>query len=966
MDRLSRPAFLSLILASFLVSVAGAQQVGGIRGTVYDREFEVPLPDVQVTVTETGQTTTTDDEGLFVIGEIVPGTYTVVFSKALFTRQFIADVVVTAGRMTELSATLPPEFYVAEEVIVQDLELGGTELGQLQMRWEAPSALSSISAEVMSQAGASTAADAVRLAAGATVEDGKYAVVRGLPDRYVNSQLNGVRLPTADVDKRAVQLDQFPAALVESIQISKTFTPDQQGDASGGAVNVILKGIPDDTVVTGKISAEYNSQVGTRDDFLTYDGGGTNFLGIDDSRDIPADGVFSDAIGTSRGDAPMIYSGSFTLGGRQELDNGIRVGALASVYYKHDATFYEDGIDDTYDTTLVDGRYTFVPYVREEFTDLYDVTRGVEEVKWGALAAVGAETDNHSLSLLYMRTQVTQDQATLLEDTRGNAYFADEDDVAALFHRSQTLEYTEREQQTVQFNGRHTIGVPEFGVGSLLAFLDPELDWTLSHSSAGLNSPDKRLFASQWQDERVYAGGAVVIPPTYSSYDPSGTGFGNAQRIWKNITEVSDQFFANGKLPFTQWSGEEGYLKLGFFNDSVGREYVEDTYTYDGESQYQADWSEFWSDVYLDSNPTIIESKQDVDYTGSQNIKAWYYMLDLPLNSQVKFIGGARHESTDLEITNHPESPNAQYLPPGGTGWTRFGPEADVSYSQDDILPSIGFEFTPIEQVKVRASYTETVARQTFKELSPVLQAEYLGADIFVGNPELRMSALKNYDLRVDYEPYRGGLLSASWFHKDISEPIEYVQAFQAALLYTTPINYPEGWLEGYEFELRHDMGQTWDWLSGFTLGANATLINSQVTLPKDEADAFAAIGVPVTHRDMTNAPAYLYNLNLSYESPEYGTRVGVFYTVRGDTLVEGGVAMGQSYVADVYEKAYGTLNVGVMHPLTDKSKLSFQLKNLTNPAIERVYRSDYIDGEAVKTSYHRGVDAVLSLEHDF
>jgi outer membrane receptor protein involved in Fe transport len=246
------------------------------------------------------------------------------------------------------------------------------------------------------------------------------------------------------------------------------------------------------------------------------------------------------------------------------------------------------------------------------------------------------------------------------------------------------------------------------------------------------------------------------------------------------------------------------------------------------------------------------------------------------------------------------------------------------------------------------------------------MQMEYLGADIFVGNPELTMSALKNYDLRLDYEPYTGGLLSTSWFHKDITDPIEYVQRFQASLFYTTPINYPDGWLEGYELEIRQDLGRLADWLAGFSLGANATFIESEVTLPQDEADAFATIGLPTTHRDMTNAPEYLYNLNLTYQSEKHGTRIGIFYTVRGDTLVEGGVALGRGYVPDVYEKQYGTLNIGVSQPIKENTKLSFQIKNLTNPAIERVYRSDYIDEEATKTSYKKGIDAVLSLEHQF
>src|SRR4029077_7702001 len=102
---------------------------------------------------------------------------------------------------------------------------------------------------------------ALPLVAGASIQDGKFAVIRGLAGPYVNSQMNRVRLPTADADKRAVELDQFPAAVIQSIQVSKTFTPDQQGDASGGAVDVRLRGIPEETTLQFKAQYSLNSQV---------------------------------------------------------------------------------------------------------------------------------------------------------------------------------------------------------------------------------------------------------------------------------------------------------------------------------------------------------------------------------------------------------------------------------------------------------------------------------------------------------------------------------------------------------------------------------------------------------------------------------------------------------------------------------------------------------------------------------
>jgi TonB-dependent receptor len=406
---------------------------------------------------------------------------------------------------------------------------------------------------------------------------------------------------------------------------------------------------------------------------------------------------------------------------------------------------------------------------------------------------------------------------------------------------------------------------------------------------------------------------------------------------------------------------------MGLFHDQVDRKYKQDGFYYEfDDTSFPAPWEERWSRVYVGEGHTITAFNDDVDYTGDQKIFAWYQMLDLPLTSYLKVIGGARFESTDLSITNLPESDNARYLPPGGTGWTHFGPEADVSFSQDDALPSLAFEVTPIRPVKIRASYSETVARQTFKELSPVMQMEYLGADIFVGNPDLRMSALDNYDLRLDYEPYQGGLVSVSWFHKDVKDPIEYVQRFQASLFYTTAVNYPEGWLEGWELEVRQDLGRLWASLEGFTAGANATFIESEVTLPDDERDAFAAVGAPTSTRDMMGAPEHLYNLNLTYEHAKYRTQIGLFYTVRGDTLTEGGVALGNGYVPDVYSEEFGTLNLSIMQPIRDHTKIMFQAKNLTDPEIKEVYRSSFVDEEATKASYRRGIDLALSLEYEF
>jgi outer membrane receptor protein involved in Fe transport len=229
------------------------------------------------------------------------------------------------------------------------------------------------------------------------------------------------------------------------------------------------------------------------------------------------------------------------------------------------------------------------------------------------------------------------------------------------------------------------------------------------------------------------------------------------------------------------------------------------------------------------------------------------------------------------------------------------------------------------------------------------------------------MSSLQNYDLRLDYVPYEGSLVSTSWFRKDIKDPIEYVQRL-IDFPFTTAVNYPTGKLTGYEFEVRQSLGQFWHHMEGFAVGANATFIKSQVTLPADEAAGFDDPGIqaPMSTRDMTNAPDHLYNLYFTYDVPKMGTQFALFYTVQGDTLVEGATESHGNFVPSVYAREYDTLNMSVSQGFGKYVKLQLQAKNLTNPRIEEVYRSPYIGDDVTKTSYTKGIEYSIGVTVSF
>ena len=1049
-----------------MAGTVAAQDVGSIRGVVSDRDFDSPIPGVVVQVLGKDLETTTGPRGDYVLEGLEPGVYTLVFTGDGYQRQVRTPVQVSANGLTDEDVFLSGDFADMEEFIVEDVQLdAGSEAGLLQLRLDSPALLDSISAELMSQAGASDAGAALNLVAGATVQDGKYATIRGLPDRYVPTLLNGVRLPTSDEDKRAVQLDLFPSAVIESIQVSKSFTPDQQGDSSGGSVDIVLKGIPEESFLKFKTEYKWNSQVRNRDDFLTYRGGGVSQWGDDGGqRDIPgvknpladpAEWVYDfdgQALGTDTGIAPPMYKWSADLGLRHEFDEGLTIGGFASFFYDRDAAYSEDGQINSYVVDRGDGvddRSALVPQVggqdgqpipgNDFETSLFDVTEGVQTVQWGTLLTGGVEWDNHSIGLTFLYSRTTEDSAVLAEDTRGRQWFVDtyypdsgpydpydlqnpanavDNRFSAPYLRSQTLNYVERTTQSLQLAGSHLFPLDDAGpaVPGVIAFNAIEFDWNVSDNRARQNEPDKVQFGSRWlaPAERItpIAGDFYFweyYSPAYAGLLPGpNVNLGNIQHVYKDIEETSRQYSGDLKLLFEQWTEDEGYLKFGFFNDNLDRTYDQETFAnyrslldplagwptadypyFDGGTGAilglnptdpdpggpppGPGWDDiFWSDVAPYQGFPITAGgalNPDVDYTGNQRISAYYAMADVPIVDDVNLIGGYRFESTEISIVNQP-GPNAKWFPAGSTALVDLRPgDADVDFKQFDLLPSLAMVWAPDPTLTLRGAFSRTTARQTFKELSPILQQEYLGGPIFVGNPDLVMSSLQNYDLRVDWSPYGGSLFSASWFRKRVTDPIEYVERGTPSFSFTTPENYPVGWLEGFEVEARIGMGELYEPLTGLTIGGNATLIDSQVQVAQEDLDRFELAGVTadLSKRDMTGAPNYLYNVYSTVGLEDTGTNIGLFYTAQGETLLSGaGINGNFDFIPSIYAKPVGTLNFTVTQRLFENFQVFFKAKNLTNPDIRTVYRSPSGSYEATRSTYTSGIDLSLGITASF
>lgn len=970
-----------------LASCAGAQETavakGGIRGTIYDADFNIPVPAVRVSVPEVNRATNTVDDGHYAFADLPPGIYTVMFAKEGFQRETRINVLVTPGAFAEVDTRLFGEYTDMDELVVSDIDLGGaSDVGLLNLRAQSVVMMDTVGSEMMSRAGAGTAAAALKLVTGASVQDGKYAVIRGLSDRYTSSMLNGVRLPTADKDRRAVQMDQFPSAMIESIQITKNFMPDLQGDASGGGINIITKSVPDKLVLSASVSVEYDTEATGNGDFLTYKGGGNKLGGMRGMLD-PIFWQHDDLTGPrgledsysmqlERMAPGPNYGTKLAAGNMWNLAEGVTAGVLLSGSYGQKYKYRESeklGIKDP-DTVS-----SHTETDDDKFAQVYTST---DEQLWSTSLTMGIQSECNEIKLTGLYTHLARDIVDLrygeytpeLYRSRTNGYQGQIFGYDETWSRGReivggVMQYTENGNGSVQLTGKHTFE----------SLNDTVLDWTASFNVAESSEPDRRSIKGGYDFNRT-----ILYDETHtmtSSNQTSLFSLSDFQRRWQDTREAGPQVQANIKLPFTvhDW---QGYVKSGVFGDYIDRTYRSRVYALSDYPLIPADDEYDYSHYGLMDNILLGNPLPGVEYDGRQEIEAWYVMTRLPLPEWVDLVTGARLERTLLttELWDVEQDLIWLYLvgtDPGNSytyGRVYFESNRDpaegaVNLQEQHLLPVVSLTVKPQDQFSLRLSYGETIARPTFKELTPVLYQEFDSSRIFLGNPNLEISTLKNYDLRLEWRPdARGDLLAASYFFKSIVGPIQYT-SFKSTTGgsedYIVPENYEAGTVSGFEFEVRKEMAFIWSGLEGLVCGANATLQTSSVEYTDHLRQALAQGGSPETSRPMDGQPDILVNLNLVYEYAPLGVSLGLFYNLKGEVYVAGESWSPQNgYVPNQVELPVNTLDASFGLKFAKIWRLGIEAKNILDPKIETIYRGPM--GDLPNSSYRQGRTYSMSL----
>ncbi len=933
------PAFI------FFFQLQAFSQQGIISGTINDAEVNDVLPFANILVKGTTTGTTSDFDGKYTF-DLDPGTYTVVFSFLGYDTKEITGVVVSEANETVLDVTLNPASNQLDEVVVTTTVSKNTEASVLNLQKRSVALLDGLSIQSIRRTGANDIATAVKTVPGVSVQGGKFVYVRGLGDRYTKSILNGMDIPGLDPDRNTLQLDIFPTNILDNIIVVKSSTADLPSDFTGGVVDIVTKDLPAQAEYSLSLGVGYNSSMHFKNNFLSYEGSDTDFLGFDDGlRDLPIaqttdipipaqDGVttriltrrFVRDMAARQDQSAMDFNLGLTAGNQYNLneDGTKRIGYLASLSYRSTTEFYEDYINGQVFRKEDQDKSQYE--LNDDRTQVGDL--GVQNILLNALGGISLKTERSKYKLNVLHIQNGESSASFLrQENFGVNSNVNERDVLA---------YTQRSITNGLLNGFHSNEDASW-----------TLEWKLSPTLSSIYDKDFRVTPF-----RISQNGTKTISPSES---------GDPTRIWRDLEEIN----LAGKLAVSgkhQLFGRNAKINFGGAYTFKNREFIVDQFAFPVQSRTgnfslrfdgDADQVLALENIYaLDTQEgTYVRRDSNISdsFESEITVAAGYLSEEFKLSEKFNSILGLRMEKFDLTYS--------------GESQTRGVLDKETILDKTDFFPSANLIYDLDEDAsrKIRISISRTTARPSFKEASIAEIFDPVSSTFFIGNLDIQPTYIGNYDLRFESYGEGNNFFAVSAFYKSFKDPIELTFIREARGQFT-PLNLGDAKVFGGELEIR----KTLDFLPGlenFSVNTNVSVIESQQSFSEDERDARTdnlREGESLDdNRKLQGQSPLLINFGISYDNDKNGWQAGLFYNVQGETLE----IVGNGDIPDVFTQPFHNLGLNFSKEFgKDKqNKLSLRFTNLLNDNIESVYSSFRAEdrifssrspGQAISLSY--------------
>jgi len=902
-----RPILLAAFAASMaLVPTAASAQArtGRITGRVLEEGTGAPVPGAQVAIAAGGAPTQAAIDGRYVLLNVPAGEVAIVVRAIGYAPKTVSGITVPEGGVAVQDVTLGATTMQLGEITVAASAEQGSVSAALAAQRDATNITSGVTAEEIARSPDSDAGQAIQRVSGVTVQDGRYVLVRGLGERYTTTSLNSARLPSPEPDRKVVPLDLFPASLLEGVQTSKTFTPDQPGDFSGAQVNLRTREFFAGRVMSWSLSTGYNSAVTMRD-LPVAPGVGTEWAAFPgDARTIPAPvaaagnlagttnaqipgliGSFRNVWSAEQASPPPNMSASMSVGGEDPV-LGHLVGYLLSATYQYNA---EARVDEHRALAVADGNGGTRPqnaYVGQTVTN---------SVLWGGIlnltSRFGAGT-----KISFNNTYNRSGDNSALRAGGHNEEFDREFDITR-------LDYVSRSVRSNQLAGEHLVAGRH------------QLAWAITSSGVTRDEPDR--------SDLAYEGALDTLTGTVTPRQWFG-GPRSGNRTFSDLSESAWQ----GDASFRLTLGQRSNVKVGGQYRTTER--TSDSRSYDivNNGQDNAQLARTPEQVFADTTLLFLVANANAGrYDATDALWAGFAQLEVPLGRRLRLIGGARVEHSDVTVDTRDITGLVTTAHPVNT----------------DVLPAVALTWEATRSSQLRLAATQTLSRPEYRELSSVPYFEILGGTTVYGNPALQRALIQNLDARWEYYPSSGEVVSLGVFMKHFDRPIERV------LLGTTGgsgetatfINADGAYNYGIEAEIRRGLGALAPSLAPWSVFANATLMRSQIDI--STADSVSAL--TNSQRPMVGQSPYVLNAGLAYTSGSGRFNGTLLYNVVGRRIYE----VGTLPRPDTYEEARSLLDLAVRYQATRVLSVKLDARNL----LDAPYR--LTQGSVVRHSYTVG-----------
>ncbi len=935
----------------FITTVfAFAQDMGTVKGKVLDLEMNSePLPFVNIYIKGTETGSTTDFDGIFIIN-ILPGTYTLVFSFIGYETIEINNVIVAGGdTLTINDVTLSPtEGLALEEVVIQSSRKKESFQSLLGEQKRAVEVKTSIGAVELSEKSVSDAAGAVAKISGVSKEEGSSNVyVRGLGDRYLNTTMNGLSLPSNSIDKKNIDLDLFTTDIIENVSISKSYSPHFYADFSAGNVNIDSKNFTGNSIFELSFGSGVNSNAIGQDKFMKSEGTG-RFGFYNRYNHNPFAVVLSHGIDPVNAGAPIGANISGIIGKSFDLNDESRLSLFISGSFENDFTFQEGSAVD----------YTNDYNKRFPKTEEYNYNTNTTILG----SAIYKINSDHKISYNSLFSNSSADKVSYF-GTGGNGFLRDS--------RSQVDTDRGFYQMNVQFNQDMIIVNQLLGKHTLSDKL--KLDWGIGYNKVNSNEPDRKRVSIE---DYFYA---LDDDPNTNPVFLTNNSFDN-QRYFQKMTD--DEL--NGKIKLSYQINEKVKLNYGYNGRSKTRDFENVRYGYKNfDDSLIINNVNNLNEIFnvqnvLDSliqtdvfralapqngvGPTNRPGQLENIYTGNLEAHGGYLSFEINLDDKWLIVPGFRAESflqeIDYDVINLVNNPGSSKV------------------VEEFYLPSINIKYALNDDQNLRLSASNTVSIPEFKEMAPIV---YEGVTQRVGgNPDLlgrvdgntyenvkdiSYSEILNIDVKYENFIGQGQVLSLAAFTKQIKNPVNLVVANDATGTQRYFRTGDKATVYGVELEYRKHLLFDKEENGKLTFGLNATYMHTEQDLFNSISGAYSTSFNKKTE-ELQGASPFILNADLSYK-PNLFKNVSSTFNLVGNYYSDRIYALGSGQLGNIIENSVSGLDFIWKNKIGEKSELNFTAKNLLNPKIE-LTRELSNQEDIVLNSYKRGINIGIQYKYKF